>query len=147
MTSSNTERFFTEVPNQAGSPVRQKEVEPTTYIEAVKVIQNLIKKDPELYKLYKSGNIFNNKVDNGIDLLSIIFNCYVNTLRNNLDQDKTKSTEEIQKANITLTAVQEVFDNLLKLFKDLNFNLDASSAAAIIYGIIECQLKEHIQND
>ena len=82
MSSNEIEKFFKEVPNTAALPVTEKELQPVTYDEAIVVVENILKKDPELYKQYKSGNIYNNKIDNGVDILSLIISCYVNALRN-----------------------------------------------------------------
>ena len=146
MSSNEIEKFFKEVPNQAAKPIPEKEKAPVTYEEATAVIKNILSRDPDLYNYYKSGNIFNNKLDNGTDVLSVIISCYVNSLRNNIDTDK-HSPEEVQQLNVTLTSFQTIFEDVLDLLKQSNFNLDVNSASAIIYGIIEHQLKEHINND
>ena len=146
MSSNEVEKFFNEVPNQAAGPVPEKEKLPVTFDEAVKVIEGVLKKDPELYRQYKSGNIYNNKLENGTDLLCLIVSCYVNALRNNIDTDKL-SPEEVQELNVKLTSFQTIFEDVLELLKYSNFNLDVNSASAIIYGIIEHQLQEHINHD
>ena len=146
MSSNEVEKFFNEVPNQAAGPVPEKEKLPATFDEAVKVIEGVLKKDPELYRQYKSGNIYNNKLENGTDLLSLIVSCYVNALRNNIDTDKL-SPEEVQELNVKLTSFQTIFEDVLELLKYSNFNLDVNSASAIIYGIIEHQLQEYINHD
>ena len=146
MSSNEVEKFFNEVPNQAAGPVPEKEKLPATFDEAVKVIDGVLKKDPELYRQYKSGNIYNNKLENGTDLLCLIVSCYVNALRNNIDTDKL-SPEEVQELNVKLTSFQTIFEDVLELLKYSNFNLDVNSASAIIYGIIEHQLQEHINHD
>ena len=146
MSSNEVEKFFNEVPNQAAGPVPEKEKLPATFDEAVKVIEDILKKEPELYRQYKSGNIYNNKLENGTDLLSLIVSCYVNALRNNIDTDKL-SPEEAQELNVKLTSFQTIFEDVLDLLKYSNFNLDVNSASAIIYGIIEHQLQEHINHD
>lgn len=146
MSSNEVEKFFNEVPNQAAGPVPEKEKLPVTFDEAVKVIEGVLKKDPELYRQYKSGNIYNNKLENGTDLLCLIVSCYVNALRNNIDTDKL-SPEEVQELNVKLTSFQTIFEDVLELLKYSNFNLDVNSASAIIYGIIEHQLQEYINHD
>lgn len=146
MSSEEIDKFFNEVPNTAGPPVKDEINVPLNYTDVSKVLDDIAFNENIDSKLqYRAGLVIGKvNIKKSSDLLELICKCYIEALRSHIKAHEDNEDEKTKNLAI-VSNYEQLINQTISIAKDLNFNIDHGPVLAIIHGAVTELTRRHLQ--